>query len=96
MSEPAALIVRYSCTKCGLKKVQVAVPFRGEKEGVVEWVQGITLILQKDHGSRSPVCDTNMLDEVWIPIDNPSTARIGAPLSYPQEKPSGSNEGAVE
>jgi hypothetical protein len=66
--------VLYSCHECGLNRVSVDVPARGE-EHVVEWMESTGKHLSNDHANRSPECHPETLSDVMIPITG--TDRVG-------------------
>jgi hypothetical protein len=68
--------IKYSCTLCGLQKVSVVVPARGE-EDVLVWMDATGLFLSDDHRKRSPACQTKELQDVMIPMSG--TDRVGGP-----------------
>ena len=71
--------IKYSCLKCGLKNIELAVPARvDEDEDVVAWMQNaVGLNIKKDHTLRSPECPADSAQEVMIPMTG--TDRIGGP-----------------
>ena len=60
--------VKYSCSGCGLDKVDVEVPVREDKEDIVHWVEGLSKYLIQDHEERSPGCTEGTCD-LMIPTD---------------------------
>jgi hypothetical protein len=61
------IIIKYSCTLCGIYRRHVSVPQR-ENEDVRIWMNMVTHRLADDHKLRSPNCRATKLDEVMIPI----------------------------
>lgn len=66
----------YSCAPCGLKRVRLAVPARGE-EDVVAWMESTVRVVKADHDRRSPHCHPTELTELMIP--RTGADRIGGP-----------------
>lgn len=65
---PITIEVLYSCRVCGLMRVPVQVPARGE-EDVVAWVEKVlTPALVADHKRRSFLCRPDTLSDVMIPV----------------------------
>jgi hypothetical protein len=73
------IAVRYTCIKCGLDRVTVAVPARCEGQATGDWMRELAAALAADHKRRKPTCRGTKLAEVVIPVDeyNP----IGAPIA---------------
>lgn len=69
--------IKYSCALCGLKRVSVSVPVRGE-ENVIEWMEKTGAFLGADHAERSPRCHPKELTEVMIPYTG--RAKVGGPV----------------
>ena len=69
--------IKYSCLRCGLKDVELAVPSRGN-EDVVAWMQNaVGSNIKNDHTMRSPECPAESAQEVMIPMTG--TNKIGGP-----------------
>ena len=62
--------IKYSCLKCGLKNIELAVPARvDENEDVVAWMQNaVGANIMKDHTMRNPECPAESAQEVMIPM----------------------------
>lgn len=73
------MIVKYSCV-CGINRVAVEVPDRGDVEDVVHWVSvTVATRIGADHGQRSPHCNVRKMREVLIPLP-PGTESLGKPV----------------
>lgn len=79
MSQEEAVTTRvlYSCVPCGLRRVPVDVPARGE-EDVLAWMEKLGHAMSMDHARRSPHCHPESLTEVMIPMTG--TDRVGGPV----------------
>jgi hypothetical protein len=71
--------VCYSCRLCGLERVRVEVPARGE-EPIATWLPATVRRLCADHDRRSPACHPTTLSEVLIPMTG--AARVGGPAEH--------------
>jgi hypothetical protein len=88
VSDTRAIQVKYSCFKCGINRVLVAVPAR-QDEDVVEWMNKVCApALSADHDRRSPHCRITKLDEVMIPLYEDSD-KIGGAGVVPQQSTEG-------
>lgn len=71
------ITVLYSCPECGLERVPVEVPARGE-EGVITWMDNMVIThLGSDHARRSPDCHPERLRDIMIPLTG--TEKVGGP-----------------
>ena len=61
--------VRYTCGKCGIKRMPVEVDERDDGQDVIAWMATMTTELIADHERRSPGCRPLIFDEVMIPSD---------------------------
>jgi hypothetical protein len=62
------ITVMYSCAGCGVHRVSVAVPARGD-EPVVDWMEKTLMVtLGFDHSARSPFCESRSMSELMIPM----------------------------
>jgi hypothetical protein len=66
----------YSCALCGLKKVPVDVPARGD-EDVCDWMEVTIRLVGQDHAFRAPGCHPKTLTDLMIPMTG--TDRVGGP-----------------
>jgi len=65
----AELRIRYSCKVCGLKDIEIQIPFRDSNEDVVKWMESKVIpATGADHRRRSPLCMTQELSDLKIPI----------------------------
>lgn len=72
------IILKYSCSTCGLKDIQVRVIAR-ENEEVKEWLNNTVLYyIYPDHLRRSPDCQATSLQDLKIPLTG--TDKIGGPI----------------
>jgi hypothetical protein len=70
--------VKYSCTLCGVHRVEVDVPAR-TNEDVVFWMQEVLgLAVSNDHRARSPLCESRTMSEVMIPLSG--VDKLGGPI----------------
>lgn len=76
--EGNVIVVRYSCTLCGLMDAECRVTERGD-EGVLEWTEAMIVELCRDHAARSPGCHPKELHNIKIPIDGADKIG-GAPI----------------
>lgn len=67
---------KYSCALCGLKRVEIQLPARGE-ESVTDCMQATVNLVAKDHRRRSPHCRAKELTEFLIPTTGRD--KIGGP-----------------
>jgi hypothetical protein len=78
MNAGMTIAVKYSCRPCGLHRVDVNVPVRGEHEDVKHWVEEtMGAAISADHAWRSPHCASREMAEVMIPIAGAD--RVGDP-----------------
>jgi len=76
------LIVKYSCYTCGLKDVEVPVPYRQSEQIVTDWMEKVVIaLLGQDHMVRSPFCTTQRLQDLKIPVPD-GTQFIGGPVTH--------------
>ena len=75
------ITILYSCRQCRLSEVPIAVEDRGVYQDVEPWVVGVSLQVERDHASRSPLCDASDYDCV-IPVGPGDDARIGDPTKH--------------
>lgn len=67
----------YTCNMCGLEKVAVEVPARGE-EDVATWMKESCIpSIAADHFGRSPLCMNTQIDGLWIPVIG--VQKVGGP-----------------
>lgn len=63
LKSDGTVTAHYSCTKCGLDGLDIAVPAKTEEQGHMEWaVKVIYPIAMKDHAARNPQCDQRFLE----------------------------------
>ena len=75
------ITVKYTCHPCGLVKVAVDVPERGE-EDVLTWMKQTSQLIANDHLRRSPACPSRQCD-LLIPHDaHNKNARVGEPRKH--------------
>lgn len=70
------ILCYYSCHLCGLTKIPVEVPVRGE-EDVITWVTETARLMSRDHDARSPDCHPKELHDLMIPVSGAD--KIGGP-----------------
>lgn len=70
--------IKYSCPECGLRDVEVKVPFRRSDHDVAEWMNELCVILSRDHDERSPQCHPEQLADIKIPTPE-GTQWVGGP-----------------
>lgn len=78
MDATVTVTIRYSCYKCGLKRIGLEVNARGADEELMDWMQGLAPQLAKDHSRHSPNCSSTTLDELMLPVNESSGGRVGA------------------
>lgn len=71
--------VLYTCKGCGLDKVKVPVPTRGD-EDVVKWMESTMRLLAVEHRRRSPRCFAERLD-LMVPTTGRGD-RLGGPMQH--------------
>lgn len=70
----------YTCELCGLRDVDVRLPYRPSDMDVVVWMkEHVGVALSKDHAERSPHCLTTSLTNVKIPVPA-GTQWVGGPV----------------
>lgn len=72
------ITVKYSCSECGLHRVECAVEERGPEQTVVEWMDKVTWALSRDHDRLSPGCHPQQLSELMIPMTGRKS--VGGPV----------------
>lgn len=70
------ILCYYSCKDCGLQKVPIQIPVRGQ-EDVVKWMGSTVLRMGLDHNRRSPRCHPSVLSDIMIPMIGAD--KIGGP-----------------
>lgn len=73
------ITIKYSCTLCGLKDIDVTIPARYANDDVVHWMSDVGIYLSEDHAMRSPSCHPTSLQDVKIPMDGAEW--IGGPIT---------------
>lgn len=72
------IVCKYTCSECGINRVEVRVPARPVEMDVVHWVQEVAArIIGADHAFRSPKCASRVMSEMLIPISG--APHIGFP-----------------
>lgn len=71
-----SIVLKWSCFQCGLHRVELSVPARGD-EDVLTWVAAVATAAGEDHDRRSPDCVIDALGELLIPIGG--AEKIGGP-----------------
>lgn len=74
----ALIQVKYSCEKCGIKRVEVSVVPRSPRENIIDFVKRAASQCKADHDTRSPDCEIVAFSEVMIPIEKDGDAPIGS------------------
>lgn len=77
MNDAPKITCKYSCHLCGINKVEVDVPARGD-EDILQWMDVLAARLSADHRERSPHCRPITLSDVMIPITG--TNKVGGPM----------------
>jgi hypothetical protein len=77
MQDSTTITVKYSCSSCGLKDVDLQVNARGPEDVIVWMEKVLTPALGNDHFQRSPFCQVTSLTQVMIPITG--VDKIGGP-----------------
>lgn len=73
--------IAYSCSLCGLNRIEVEVRYRESTEDVVAWMKNIVEpALCADHNKRSPFCNPDSLQNILIPTP-PGTDFFGGPVT---------------
>lgn len=63
------MIVKYSCSGCGIEKVEVKVPERLRSLDIAFWLeQVVARHIGDDHLRRSPNCQAKTMQDLMIPI----------------------------
>jgi len=61
--------IKYSCNRCGLKKVGVDVPIREAGQNVIQWMNSVVGNgIKEDHHRRAPYCDATSVQDLMIPV----------------------------
>lgn len=82
---------KYSCKMCGIHRVVISIPARGE-EDVVAWLHNVCgTTVAADHARRSPLCNATSMSEFMIPVahqgeEMKADMKVGAPLGPKKEK----------
>lgn len=79
LAVPLTITCKYTCRSCGLQRVEVQVPARGDQDNPVHYLeQVVAMHISADHRRRSPRCASRKMDELMIPMPEGSE-RIGEP-----------------
>ena len=70
MTEEKTVLAHYTCTKCNVGPIDIAVPERINGTNVPTWlIRVIFPLCMEDHKKRSPQCDHQFLDVGLRPPD---------------------------
>ena len=73
------ITVKFSCSLCGLHRVETEVMMRKKDQDAVEWMEyHVIPAVRRDHDRRSPGCNPTTLDELLIPMSG--SKHIGGPV----------------